>query len=81
MKIKEEKNLLFNQLSKKHENLPARKKTRVPSTTKHTEWKRDFDVYWRIMKGTANITKKNFCPCLILSVLLIFGVGFYFLFW
>ena len=38
-------------------------------STEHKELKRDFDVYWRIMKGTANITKKYFCPCLILSVL------------
>ena len=26
--------------------------------TEHTEWTLDFDVYWRIMKGTANFTKK-----------------------
>ena len=50
--------------------------------TEYTEWKRDFDVYWRIMKLTADITKKYFCLCLILSdlfiyVLLIFRVGFY----
>ena len=50
-------------------------------TTEHKEWKRNVDVHWQIMKGTANIIKKYFCPRLILSVLLILGVGFYFLFW
>ena len=50
--------------------------------TEHTEWKQEFDVYWRIMKGTANIIK-YFCPCLFLSVLfiyvlLIFWGGFLF---
>ena len=56
----------------------------VIKTTEHIEWTRDFDVYWQIMKGTVNITKKKkyFCLYLNLSVLfiyvlLIFGVGFY----
>ena len=26
----------------------------------HIEWNRDFDVNWRIMKGTANIYQKVF---------------------
>ena len=29
-------------------------------STEHTEWARDSDVCWRIMKETANITKKVF---------------------
>ena len=37
----------------------------------NTEWTLDSDVYWQIMKGTANITKKYFCPCLTFCVLLI----------
>ena len=63
-----------------HEFTTKFKKTCSVNTTEHTEWKRDFDVYWRIMKGTENITRKYFCSYLILSVLFIFGEGFYFLF-
>ena len=50
-------------------------------TTKYPEWKQAFDVCWRIMKGTANITKKvflsladsfcfvNFCGGYLFSIL------------
>ena len=53
----------------KYRQFLSKQKTK---TTEHTEWKRDFDIYRRIMKGTANITKKYFCPCLIFSVLFIY---------
>ena len=44
--------------------------------TEYTEWKRDFDVYWRIMKLTVNITKKYCCLCLIYLCFVNFSGGF-----
>ena len=38
--------------------------------------KRDFDVYWRIMKASANITKKYFFPCLIVTLFCLFMLFF-----
>ena len=55
-------------------------------TTEHTEWTLEF---WRLLANYERDSKyyqNIFCPCLIyyvlfIYVLLIFGVGFYFLFW
>ena len=41
-------------------------------STEYKEGKLDSDVYRRIMKGTANINKKYFCPSLMVTLFCLF---------